>query len=85
MTFVLTLVVLLAALIVIANVARLATLAEDTSELAQGNVTDLVRVEADIVRLSRRVAALEMGTPLNRAPRIRHVLKTPHNTESEAV
>ena len=61
MTFVLTLVVLLAALIIIANVSRLATLAEDTSELAQDNVTDLVRVEADIVRLSRRVAALECG------------------------
>lgn len=81
MTFVLTLVVLLAALIIIANVARLATLVEDTSELAQGNVD----VEADIQQLSHRVAALEMGTPLNRAPRIRHVLKTPHDTESEAV
>ncbi|MCQ9345880.1 hypothetical protein ACEE90_12570 [Corynebacterium phoceense] len=85
MNFVLTLVVLLAALIVIANVARLATLAEETSELAQDNVTDLLRVETDIVLLNRRIAALEMDTPLTHAQRIRHVLETPHDTESEAV
>lgn len=85
MNFVLTLAVLLASLIVIATVARLATLIEETSELAQDNVTDLLRVETDIVLLNRRIAALEMDTPLNRAPRIRHVLETPYDTESEAV
>ena len=85
MNFVLTLVVLLAALIVIANVARLATLVETTSKLVQGNVDVLVDVEARIQQLSHHVAALEMGTPLNRAPRIRHVLETPYDTESEAV
>lgn len=85
MNFVLTLVVLLAALIVIANVSRLATLVETTSKLAQGNVDVLVDVEADIQQLSHRVAALEMGTPLTRTPRIRHVLETPYDTESEAV
>ncbi|MHB2251691.1 hypothetical protein [Corynebacterium aurimucosum] len=85
MNFVLTLVVLLAALIVIANVARLATIAETTSELAQVNADVLVDVEADIQQLSYRIAALEMGMPLTRAPRRRHVLETPHDTESEAV
>lgn len=85
MNFVLTLAVLLASLIVIATVARLAALIEETSELAQDNVTDLLRVGDAIVLLDQRIAALEMGTPLNRTPRIRHVLETPHDTESEDV
>lgn len=58
MSFVLTLCVVFAALIVIVNISRLGTVADATSELAQDNVADIIRLESEVKKLSRAVESL---------------------------
>lgn len=58
MSFVLTLCVVFAALIVIANISRLGTVVDTTSELAQDNVADIIHLESEVKKLSRAVESL---------------------------